>query len=150
MHYCLAVFPSLYFGRLAPSVCICSGQWCTKTSCNKYNNMEHSPSWKANSCSDGQEIPSILCNMQVHYTLHNSPPWFPISNQMNLIHTFLPNFHKLHFNIIPISAHVFQAISSLQVFQPQFWINFSFPPACYMLFPFQLTWFDLNNTWWIV
>jgi hypothetical protein len=32
--------------------------------------MEHSPSWEADSCSVGQEIPCLLWYPKVHYCVH--------------------------------------------------------------------------------
>jgi hypothetical protein len=34
------------------------------------NSTQQSPSWEANSCSDSQEIPRILCVPNVHYRVH--------------------------------------------------------------------------------
>jgi len=36
--------------------------------------MENSPSCKANSSSDSQEIPRILRNLEVHNVIHKSSP----------------------------------------------------------------------------
>jgi len=61
--------------------------------------MEQSP-WKANSRSASQEIPSILCNQKVHFHVHRSLPLIPTFNQMNLVHTIISCFFKIHSNII--------------------------------------------------
>jgi hypothetical protein len=41
--------------------------------------MEMSPSWEAANCAATQQLPSILCNPEVHY-----PPLVPILSQINL------------------------------------------------------------------
>jgi hypothetical protein len=47
------------------------------------NSMEQRPSWEANSFSDSQEIPRILCNLEANYLIHKSPPPVPILSQRN-------------------------------------------------------------------
>jgi hypothetical protein len=42
------------------------------------NSTEQSPSWEANSHPPSQEIPSLLCNLKVHYSVHKSLPLDPV------------------------------------------------------------------------
>jgi hypothetical protein len=51
--------------------------------------MEHSPS-----ASDGQEIPHILWNPNVHYRVHNSPLPVRTLNQINPVHALSTHFFK--------------------------------------------------------
>jgi len=37
--------------------------------------MKQSPSWEANQFSASQEIPCILWNPKIHYSIHKSPSW---------------------------------------------------------------------------
>jgi len=62
--------------------------------------MGQSPSWEANRFSASQEIPHILCNPKVHYSIHKYPPPVPILSQLEAVHTPTTSyFLKIHLNI---------------------------------------------------
>ena len=61
--------------------------------------MEQSHSQVANRSLAIQEIILFLCNMKVHYGIHNSPPAEPILSQINQVHSPIPCL-EIHFNII--------------------------------------------------
>jgi len=54
--------------------------------------MENSRSREADSHSDGQEIPYLLCNLKARYRVHKS--------LTILTPTFTRYYFKIHFNII--------------------------------------------------
>ena len=62
--------------------------------------MEQIPSWEANWFSAAQEIPRILWNPKVYYSIHKCPPPVPILNQIDPIRTLTCPFLKIHLNII--------------------------------------------------
>jgi hypothetical protein len=49
--------------------------------------MKQGAFWEANSRSASQEIPRLLCNREVYYRVHKTPPIFPILIPMYPIHT---------------------------------------------------------------
>jgi hypothetical protein len=68
--------------------------------------MEHSPSWEANQFSASQEIPRISQNQKVYYRIHKCLPPVPILKQLDLVHTPISYFLKIHLHIILLSTPV--------------------------------------------
>jgi len=62
--------------------------------------MKQSPSSEANTHSASQEIPRLSWNQTFHYRVHKRPPLIPILSQMHPVHTCLPYFLNIHFNIV--------------------------------------------------
>jgi hypothetical protein len=76
--------------------------------------MQQIPFWEANRFSARQEIPRILRKSKVHYRIHNSSPYVPITIQVNPLHALL----KITFNIILISrSRSFKGSLSLRFHQ---------------------------------
>jgi len=65
--------------------------------------LGQSPSSETNSRSASQEIPCLLWNPTVQYSVHNIPPLVPILSHMYPIHKFPTYFPKIHPNI---SSHL--------------------------------------------
>jgi len=63
--------------------------------------MEQSPSREANRFSASQEIPHMLWNPKVHYSVYNSLPPVPILSQINPVHAPLSHFLMIHLIILP-------------------------------------------------
>ena len=64
------------------------------------NSVEHSPSWQAARFLPSQEIPRVLCDPKVHYSMHNSPPPVPALSQIDPVRVPQTHLFKIHFNFI--------------------------------------------------
>jgi len=105
--------------------------------------MEKSPSWEANSHSVSQGILHPSQILKVHYRVHNSPPLVPIPIQMHPVHTFLPYFPKIHFNIIFPSTPRYSEWSLPFRFSDQNVVCISrLSHACYMSRPSHAPWLN--------
>jgi len=86
--------------RHAFSYCICIS-WDERTYFMKYVSfllLTHGAEVYSHPAS--QEIPRLLWNQKVHYSVPKSPPLASIQRQMNPVHIFPPYFPKIHSNII--------------------------------------------------
>jgi hypothetical protein len=111
------------------------------------NSMKQSPSWEANSCSTGQEMPRLLWNPKVHYRVHRSLLMEFILSQMSLANTLIICFLKTCFNTMlpspprsPNWAFPF-SLSDLHALLVSH--------VCYMPCPYYLPSFDHRNNIWI-
>jgi hypothetical protein len=57
--------------------------------------MGQSPSWKANTHSENQEIRRTLWTLKVRYSVQKSLPLVSILSQMHPVHIFPPYFPKV-------------------------------------------------------
>jgi hypothetical protein len=62
--------------------------------------MQLRPSLEAAIRAGSQELPSILWNPKVHYSVHKSPPLLPILSQINLVYTTPSYLSKIGYNIV--------------------------------------------------
>jgi hypothetical protein len=110
--------------------------------CNNTNSMEQSPYSEANNHSASQEIPHLSKNPNVHYRVQNSPPLVLILSHMNPVHTFLPYFPNIHYNIILSSSPKPSEWSTPLKFSGQNVVCVSyFSHACYISCPCHHPWF---------
>jgi hypothetical protein len=65
--------------------------------------MEQSPSWEANQFVVSQEIPRVLLNPKVNYSIHKCPPPVCILSQPNPVHNPASHFWR---SILILSFHV--------------------------------------------
>jgi hypothetical protein len=64
----------------------------------------------------------------------------PILNQMNSRHTLPPYFSKIHYNIVfPNYAYIFQVVSSVQLFRPNFCVEFRGPVVVVVVITITIT-----------
>ena len=111
--------------------------------------MKHSPFWKADSSSAGQEIPCILQNQKVHRYIHNGTPLFLILSHINPVHTPSPSYYLIfHFNITlqsmprSLKLHLSLSLPTKTLYGP-------LPCACHMSHTSLSSWFDhQHNIWW--
>ena len=52
--------------------------------------MQHSPSWQAGRFSASQEIPRILCNPKVQYSIYKCTTPVPVLSQLDPVHAPKP------------------------------------------------------------
>jgi len=80
--------------------------------------MEQSPSWEANSHSTSQEIPRLVWNPKLNYSVHRILPLVPILSQAYPSLTFPPCSPNLHSNFIFPSKPRSSEVSFPQVSRP--------------------------------
>jgi hypothetical protein len=114
------------------------------------NSLERISPWEATSCSASQEIPHLLWNSKVHYSIHKSPPLVPILSHINPVHTLTSCFLKIHYS--SIYAYVFQWGIFPSSFPTKIVVCIShLSHDCCMPNPTHYPWFDhSNNIWWRV
>ena len=69
------------------------------TSCVTYS-MDLCPTWEAKRFSSSQELPQIVWNPKVYYSIDKFPPPVPILSQVDPVHTPTSHFLKIYLNLI--------------------------------------------------
>jgi hypothetical protein len=90
----------------------------------------------------------FLCNPYIHYRVHKNLPLNSILSQLNSSHTLIPNFFKIHFNIIikltPTSPNgIFYWVSANRILYA--FVN---TPCMLHVRPSHPLWFDHPNNIW--
>ena len=111
--------------------------------------MEQSPSWEANRFSASQEIPRILWNPKYHHRSHKCPPPVLILSQLDLVHTPIFHFLKIHLNII-LPSTPGSPKWSLSLTSPHQILVYASPlrHTRYMLRPSHSQFYRPNNVGW--
>ena len=121
--------------RSDPSIFSSSYVWCLKIYPNLQGNVSRhlwkrsSLSWEANSSSSSHEIPPVLCKLNVHYRVYNSPPSVPNLSQISPFH-FLPT--DLRFSLI----NLLTSTSGSPKWSLALCIHFRLPHMCHMSRPY--------------
>ena len=97
--------------------------------------------WHSNKRSSAsQEIPRILCNAKVHYSIHKRPP--PSLSEATSIQFMFPHPNSWRFILI-LSSHPRLRLPTKIVYTPLL-----FPHTCHTPGPSHSSWFDHPNNIW--
>ena len=113
--------------------------------------MQQSPSWSANRFSTSQEIPRILRNPKIHYSIHKSSPPVSILSQFDPVHDSIAHPVDPFSYYTPIYTCFFQVASFPQISAPKARMHLFLPHTCYFAHLSQSSWFyRSNHIWWEV